>query len=505
MKMELRSRAIDKVYKRRDRIEMPDFQREEVWPIEKKRKLIDSILRGWHLPKFYFRKVSDASFECVDGQQRLVAIWEFYDNKLQLNADAAKMFGGSTYKELPDHFSDSFDDFEIDIEEIEETADGELEELFLRLQLGAPLNTPEKLNAVGGQLRDFCKWVADQNFFDSKIALKDTRFAHFDIVTKWLFVEARGVQPQMRFPQLEGLLKENRSFSQESELARRIKTALSFLDAAFPTACDKLRNRANVLSVCMLASRVVAYELHRNTAPLFGKFVNDFFSELAVEVEKGSLSRDTELLSYQEAISYGSTGGDSIRSRINILSRRLATQSPQFAPLLGVDLGTKAAAQQIIESLAQECADLIHSVNEKYAADVGGDIFKMTNESVAAIGNLSKTCDTFDQYGNMIDGLYFIVYEGSSSCKRLPAPPPEFAMDVKFLRTQIRHDIDHGGATEIAKKHSRNASVFTKYSGKRSPHECGPQDFVATHLRILTAMRQSLQELSDSSSLPSHD
>ena len=76
MKIERRPRAIDKIYKRRDRIEMPDFQREEVWPDQKKRLLIDSILKGWHLPKFYFRKLEDGSFECIDGQQRLTAIWE---------------------------------------------------------------------------------------------------------------------------------------------------------------------------------------------------------------------------------------------------------------------------------------------------------------------------------------------------------------------------------------------------------------------------------------------
>jgi len=71
MKLERRSRAIDKIYKRRDRIEMPDFQREEVWPDTRKRLLIDSILKGWHLPKFYFRKVDEGTFDCVDGQQRL--------------------------------------------------------------------------------------------------------------------------------------------------------------------------------------------------------------------------------------------------------------------------------------------------------------------------------------------------------------------------------------------------------------------------------------------------
>ena len=84
MRMELRSRAIDKLYRRRDRIEMPDFQRQEVWPDSKKKTLLDTILRGWHLPKLYFRKVDESTFECVDGQQRLTAIWEFYDNSLAL-------------------------------------------------------------------------------------------------------------------------------------------------------------------------------------------------------------------------------------------------------------------------------------------------------------------------------------------------------------------------------------------------------------------------------------
>src|SRR3990172_11745783 len=98
MKMELRSRAIDKVYKRRDRIDMPDFQREEVWTDEQKRGLIDTILRGWHLPKFYFRKLDDNSFECVDGQQRLASILEFFDNNLRLGPTATRLYGGATYE-----------------------------------------------------------------------------------------------------------------------------------------------------------------------------------------------------------------------------------------------------------------------------------------------------------------------------------------------------------------------------------------------------------------------
>ena len=66
MKMKSHTRAIDKISRRRDRYEIPDWQREEVWSDDRKRALIDSILRGWKLPKFYFVKLNDEEFEVLD-------------------------------------------------------------------------------------------------------------------------------------------------------------------------------------------------------------------------------------------------------------------------------------------------------------------------------------------------------------------------------------------------------------------------------------------------------
>jgi hypothetical protein len=59
MEMRFEHRALDKIYKRRDRCEIPDWQRQKVWSIDNKRRLIDTILRGWKLPKFYFQKTQD--------------------------------------------------------------------------------------------------------------------------------------------------------------------------------------------------------------------------------------------------------------------------------------------------------------------------------------------------------------------------------------------------------------------------------------------------------------
>ena len=147
MRMELRPRALDKLYKRRDRIEIPDWQRtsSKVWSPKKKQKFLDTILKGWHVPVLYFRKVGDEAFECVDGQQRLTAIWEFFDNKISLSAESKETYGGPLYKDLKPSVSDKFDDYILQIEEIEEGTDDEVRELFQRLRLGTALDTERNL------------------------------------------------------------------------------------------------------------------------------------------------------------------------------------------------------------------------------------------------------------------------------------------------------------------------------------------------------------------------
>ena len=108
MKMLAERRALDKIYRRRDRYEIPDWQRGEVWDDAKKQRLIDSILRGWKLPEFYLVKSSNDEYEVVDGQQRLLAIFEFCSNELSLSPESAKEFGGALYRDLPQKIADSY-------------------------------------------------------------------------------------------------------------------------------------------------------------------------------------------------------------------------------------------------------------------------------------------------------------------------------------------------------------------------------------------------------------
>src|SRR5437879_13711972 len=112
MRMTGGRRALDKIYKRRDRYDIPDWQREPVWDQLKKQQLIDSILRGWKLPKFYFVKTSEDEYEVVDGQQRLQAIYEFFSNELPRSNSSSAHFDGVYYTHHPQAASDALDDFD---------------------------------------------------------------------------------------------------------------------------------------------------------------------------------------------------------------------------------------------------------------------------------------------------------------------------------------------------------------------------------------------------------
>lgn len=68
-------------------------------------------------------------------------------------------------------------------------------------------------------------------------------------------------------------------------------------------------------------------------------------------------------------------------------------------------------------------------------------------------------------------------------------------MDVKHLRTGIRHDVDHGGRQKAPAKRKEIASIFEKYSSKKTPGQCSMEDFTVVQMRLLNAAREMLMVL----------
>ena len=59
-------------------VEFPEYQREPtVWNLDKKRRLIDSILREFDIASIYFYQREDKTYDCIDGRQRINAILSY--------------------------------------------------------------------------------------------------------------------------------------------------------------------------------------------------------------------------------------------------------------------------------------------------------------------------------------------------------------------------------------------------------------------------------------------
>jgi hypothetical protein len=493
--MELRPKALDKLYKRRDRIEIPDWQRGKVWSPKKKQKFLDTILKGWHVPVLYFRKVGDEAFECVDGQQRLTAIWEFFDNKISLSQESQETHGGPLYKDLKPSGSDKFDDYILQIEEIEEATDDEVKELFQRLQLGTALNTPEKLNAIESGLRDFLRDLSQHSFFKEKVAAQDTRYAHFDTCAKVAFLLLKGIQRRMRFAELEKLFKENPSFSPSSALARRLKSLFDSMNRIFPTKTSALRNRASIVSFCYLVSQIQETGQLRKIEKVLGDFFEKFSNDSRKEVEKGQKATDTDLIEYQLAISYATSERESIEKRNEILIKKLILFDPSFASYFLKEGASEKSIEKQILTLTNRVGDLIYKCNETHRANVGEDIFKATNETLKGLRLIGDPIKGQESYGQFIDALYKIIYEGSGAGSRLGSTLPDIVSDINTLRTDLRHDVNHGKQSKIRAKEKRLAETVTKYSGKSSVQLLGKEDFLALQLGILDALKNYLETL----------
>lgn len=67
----------------------PDYQRDYVWSLEDKVKLIDSIFNNINIGLFVFARVpftvDGKGYEIIDGKQRLTALVEFYEDRFQYN------------------------------------------------------------------------------------------------------------------------------------------------------------------------------------------------------------------------------------------------------------------------------------------------------------------------------------------------------------------------------------------------------------------------------------
>jgi len=497
MKMTPERISLDKLYKRRDRYEVPDWQREEVWSRPKKQKLIDSVLRGWRLPKFYFllTDTSPKEYDVLDGQQRLSAIWEFFDGDLALSEESASTFGVTAYADLPDDLSDAFDDYEIDIDVIENATEEEQKEFFQRLQEGLPLTSSEKLNSIHSKLRDYCAKLADHKFFSDTASVSAKRYAYFDVCAKVLSLEIEGLDCGTRFDDIKRVFLQQTGFSGNSAVAQRVRKSLDILHSELPRPYKKLRNRTLVQSVITFLCHLHRVGLQKSQHKILVKFIEHVLNELSKQVELGQSATDHDYVLFQRTVNANVKSGP--KTRNDILLRKLFQYDPSFYSGVPQSNSLATALNEEVERLAASIRELITGVNETYSGHHGKDLFKPTNKTITALScEIAKPTNDYESYKSLIENLYFIFRESTGN--RLDGRLPESFSDVNDMRTLNEHDVDHGKPGKIAKKKKDLAAVFEKYSGEKSPSATDPTKYIVIQSNILGALENDLRLLAKS-------
>jgi len=203
MKKTYHNWTIKELINKIDNIDFPEFQRDpNVWNLEKKQRLIDSIFRDFDIASIYFyfneqikSKRDKRVYDCIDGQQRINAIWSYVGinanndsednnfhltmkNEIYVDDIRFKDINNKRFPNLPPDWQDKLLNYKLNIVIIDESDnEDDLNLQFLRLQLGAALNGGEKLNAMRGDMRDFIFIDLEKEDYLNKITIQRRRFA----------------------------------------------------------------------------------------------------------------------------------------------------------------------------------------------------------------------------------------------------------------------------------------------------------------------------------------
>lgn len=190
----------------------PKYQRLPIWKIGRKALLIDSILRGYDLPKFYVRRLPRNRWEVTDGQQRINTLFDFYEDGFPLAPNTiVDSFDLSRlkYSALPQRFKNHFLSFSLTFSEILRSEQGEVNDLFARLQKGVPLNEVELRHAMfsnfGFAVDEFLNEPALVSFF-STAKISNTRFKRQDYIDHVLALSIFGENRDLKADTLRSLL-----------------------------------------------------------------------------------------------------------------------------------------------------------------------------------------------------------------------------------------------------------------------------------------------------------
>lgn len=340
----------------RDRIDTEaEYQRGSVWSEAQQRLLIDSLLRGYDLPKIYLRKLPEGEtllYEVVDGKQRLTAIWRYLNDEFRLSRNVTLEgignIGRKRWSELSAAAQDRLQFAKITVSELEDATAEEVAELFLRLQRGEPLRAAEKRNAILGPVRDFVAGRLARHPVFSHLGIPDRRFTWHELAAIALLLTIKEGPSALKGADLNDLY-EDADFDRGGAKATATVEGLDALGEVARVRSGYIMTRWGFvdLYLCLMRTRTEGDVIEPSTVMQFfvefeieRKEAATQLAELRAEVSELELSDveaqqtvvelpqvEPDMFTYVQAFSREGATEENVRLRFEVMYRRLSAYS----------------------------------------------------------------------------------------------------------------------------------------------------------------------------------
>ncbi|MBQ5960439.1 MAG: DUF262 domain-containing protein [Firmicutes bacterium] len=340
----------------------PDYQRPAVWTRAQKQLLIDSMLRDYDVPKFYLHRTGKDTYDVIDGQQRLRAIWEFFEGGFALAKDAEDVNGceikGKKYDELDFDMQDKINSYNLDFVVLDYVDDDEIREMFLRLQNGTSLKAQEKRNAMPGRMGDFVRNLAKHPFF-TKVYFSNSRFTYDLIAAQMtlLYLNKNSGICNIKDRDLNVMYESQKNFDESSSEAKAINRILDYLDSMFPSKAPELKRYSVISLFILLMDLMPNYDIRNREQDLAQWFI-EFENMRAQDELKEPEQQDPKLVIYHERVSNSSDTMDSLTYRHNFLKENLLASVrnlPQKDPKRNFDDAQRQVIFRRDKGICQAC------------------------------------------------------------------------------------------------------------------------------------------------------
>lgn len=315
----------------------PAYQRRgELWKKSQQQLLIDSILNGLDIPKFYFQFMPPATGEVlynyaiIDGKQRIEAILAFINDLIPLSEDFSFLDENYTYQfgEISGKFFSQIErdapaliaqfwQFKLSIVFIDTTTPDIINDLFIRLNSGLPVSTTEKRNANGGRLSFEIQKLCDSSpFFTKKIKINNRRLAHNDLALKLLMLEMG--EQDLTQKSVDNFLYSHKDFTSCNKAFAVLTNKVNRIAGVFEDH-DFLLSKKNIIITLYTIADLIPSEKMR----LFMKYFEE--QRIAAKNRNSLDSGDTSLNKFTRLLQQGADKKSSILERSSIMKKYIKT------------------------------------------------------------------------------------------------------------------------------------------------------------------------------------